>query len=129
MFANQAVQAAVEEVLADAVDQHHSLVRDRAQLCDMPFVVALFLDFFADCFDVLPRSIPQFPTLSGLLKVEHGWERDKAAGLLSLEELKELIDGLRKVKLGAETKRWRLLKNKCARTPLPKYFVMTCITT
>jgi hypothetical protein len=118
----------VDEVLADAVDQHRSLMRDCPELGGVPFVVALFLDFFADCFNLLPREMPEFPTLSGLLKVEHAWEIRKAAHRLSLAELREVIDGIRKVKLGAETKRWRLLQNERARTPLPEHFVMTCIT-
>jgi len=118
----------VHDALSDAVDQHRSLVKDHPELGGVPFVVALFLDFFADCFDVLPRSMPDFPTLAGLLKVEHGWERDKAAGRLNLEELREVIDGLREVKLGPETKRWRFLQNDSARTPLPRHFVMTCIS-
>lgn len=118
----------IDENLADAVDKYRTLVSDRPELRDLPLVVALFFDEFADHFDLYPSKMERFPEVSGILKVEKDHAIRTAAETMTLAELEERIETGNMGGLPPSSKMFRLVENECAAVRLPRHFVDTCLT-
>lgn len=115
------------EVLENAQGQYKALVRNCPQFRGSPFVAALFLDFFVDIFDVIPRHLSDYPLISGLIRVERSAEQSRFLEQFTASQLKEIIEGKRSVKMPPPTKKWRLLRNSAAQIRVPKKWFEPCL--
>jgi len=79
-------------VLEDAVEQRDGLLSLEQSYQDCPFVVALFLDPFADELDILPRDLPKFAEVSAIVQKF----QDCELGARPPEEMDELVERLDK---------------------------------
>ena len=73
-----------DELLAHAVSQRAALIADRPETANLPLLVALFFDFFAEHLFPYPYSFE--PEISGILTIVRDVERNKAFAKLSDEE-------------------------------------------
>jgi hypothetical protein len=123
----EAMPRKVIEALDEAADQYRQLCEDQKELAGVPFVVALFMDFFADCFDLLPTRAdapePINPDISAVMKVEHAWEARAVLDKYSREQQRDWYDGRLQLELGPITKRWRIRQNETARAQVPEHFL------
>lgn len=117
----------IDEALQKASGQYRSLLAAEPDRVGLPFAVVLFTDFFADHLYLYPRRMEAFPDVSGILSLEEDRLIREAAHAMSLGDLKTRIDSGSMKGLPPNTKEFRLLRNECARNPLPAHFVMACI--
>ncbi len=119
----------IDRLLADAVRKYQALLMDRADMRGLPMVVTLFFDPVPECYDLIPMPMPEFPEVSGLLKVETNRQHREAVQALSAEELawrieRRCVDGL-----PGQSSEFRLLENTCAEVRLPASFTRLCART
>jgi hypothetical protein len=100
------------EVLVSARNQFLSLCKSEPNYNFLPFVVALKSDFFAAGFYFVPSDIFGLTEISAVMTLESNTEIKAALHDLPLEELEEVIGGMRKIKLPQTTLRFKVLVNK-----------------
>lgn len=119
----------IDENLADAVSKYRALIADEPNLSDVPLVVALFFDFFADhLFDFYDAEMDRFPEVSGILRVESDHEIREIAQRMTTRELKDFIERKSMVGMPPNSKRFVLVQNECAKVKLPEHFIKACIS-
>ena len=91
-------------------------------------MVALFLDFFADVFDILPRAMPQFREISGVIAIERN--RDLLQMPLTVKQMEQLmqvpIQGGKIKGVPPPRRSWKVLRNSAATHPVPLRFFGRC---
>jgi hypothetical protein len=115
-----------ETALDNALAQYRSLVRDVPTFQGVPFVVALFFDFFGDAFDLIARNMPERPLLSAVIRVEQSKERRDFYSKFSADELLAIMEGRLVVTPPPETEKWALLRNTAAQYPVDKHWFEPC---
>ena len=105
-------------VLSDAVTQYRELVAAKPSFGTLPFVVGVFFDFFADIWSSIPRELKDYPLVSALIRVERSREQSQLFESMSSAEIKEVIEGKRKVRIPPDTKKWALIRNSAAVNPI-----------
>jgi hypothetical protein len=120
-----------DELLAYAVRQRAELIADRPETADLPLLVALFFDFFAEHLFPYPYSFE--PQISGILTIETDVERKKAFAKLSDEEQKRRakaeFEGNAQVNddLPPRSTDFVLVHNEAAIRPVPEDFSRLCL--
>ena len=127
VFQNEIDLTKITDNLADAVRKRAALVHDEENHKDLPMLVALFFDFFADFLPFYPRNFN--PDVSGILTIKSSAARTEAFGKLSIEEQEQRLRRGSMAGLPPDSKDFVLVrnKNKAARS-LPKDFQLRCIT-
>jgi len=122
--------ASIDDAIEDARQQYQSLCADEPDKARLPFLVVLFVDFFADSFDLVSLDRPGWEEVSGIAKVERDWEIQRLTEGMSLEKLDRILDGEERLDLSGvtNTKRFLLATNCRASNPLPPWFVESCIS-
>ena len=108
-----------------AASQYREVTEDRLELAGLPFVVVVFADLIADT-PLLDRRQPEFPELSGILRLEKNRRQREAAEKIPVKRFQRaVIDG--NLRLPPPEKEWRLLENKYANVPVPEHIAMMCL--
>lgn len=107
----------IHSVIQDAFSQYKGLTRDKPEYKNYPFVIALEMDFFADCFDRIPRDIFGLKEISAVMKIEINFELRQKLDEYSADESKKMITGEIQVDLPPESKRLKVLLNNKANIP------------
>ncbi len=129
IFQNSIDLTKIDHCLSDAVRKHAATIADRPQLQNLPLLVALFFDFFADYLPFYPRAMdPRFRDVSGIVTIEHDIARNKAFEKLTVEEQENRLRTGLTSGLPPNSRDFALVQNQNARRPLPRAFVLSCVT-
>jgi len=112
----------IDDVLAEAESQLECLLQNRPDLKMAPFVVALFLDFFADIFDILPKDFDHLAgsdrtAVSAIATVERDKAIHRTIAPLSCQQIEARLEGLsagKKLGFPPPEKTWKLMRNRSA---------------
>jgi hypothetical protein len=115
----------IDDRIEDAAHQRAELIRERPEFADLPFLVALVLDFFVD-LNVYERRFNK--EVSGILTIQPDAALGRAFGELSREEQERRLRSGDASGLPPNTKDFRLVRNKQARRNVPKVFQDQCNT-
>jgi len=107
----------IQSVITDALYQYNGLINDKSEYRSYPFVIAAELDFFADCFEAIPRDLFGLKEISAIMKIEKNVELNKALWKYSLEELEKIATGQILVNPPPESTRFKVLLNNLAIIP------------
>ena len=118
---------AIYDDFEDAVSKYRTLIADRPDLADMPFVVVLFFDMFADCFDRIPDDLGRFPDITAFAAVVKDRAIQEKADSMTLEELTAVLDSRSMKGFPPNSKELHLVINRAARVALPDDFIARCV--
>ncbi len=120
------------ERLTEAVSQRAALIADHPGTADLPLLVALFFDFYAQ--HLFPYPYYFEPEISGILTIARDIERNKAFAKLSDEEQEQHVRaGFEGVpspvadKLPPPSTHFVLVHNKAAIRLVPEDFARLCL--
>jgi len=116
----------ISDKLANAVQKRKALVEDDSSFADLPLLVALFFDPFADVLDAFPDTFEA--EVSGILTIELDVPRTNAFENLSEEQQEQILRTQNAAGLPPESKKFALLRNKAAIRPVPTDFQYQCLT-
>jgi len=119
------IQKQIDDRIENAADQRAKLIKEFPQYEQLPFLVALVLDFLVD-LHVYPRRFNK--NVSGILRIEPDVALGKAFGELDREEQGRRLETEDATGLPPNSKDFRLMRNKQARRKVPKDFQGQCIT-
>jgi len=117
----------LQDVFTEAKRQFKQLIMDNVQYKTFPFVVAIFPDFFADSFDLIPRDIFGLKLISAVIQLERDYEIKQEARKMPLEELEGIIEGRKRHKFPAQSLKWKVLRNSKAENPIRIDLLQPCI--
>jgi hypothetical protein len=119
------IQKQIDDRIENAADQRAELIKERPEFEQLPFLVALVLDFLVD-LHVYPRWFNK--DVSGILTIAPDVELGKAFDELSDAEQERRLKTGDATGLPPNSKDFRLVRNKAARRKVPKDFQDQCIT-
>jgi hypothetical protein len=119
------IQKQIDHRIENAADQRAKLIKEFPQYEQLPFLVALVLDFLVD-LHVYPRRFNK--DVSGILTIEPDVALGKAFGELSDDEQARRLQTDDATGLPPNSKDFRLARNKAARRKVPKDFRSHCNT-
>lgn len=111
----------------DAVAKYQALIVDRPELSEVPLVVVVFFDAFADCFDRIPDDLGRFPDIAAFARVVRDRAIQEKADKITLEEIAEVLDRGSMKGFPPNSKELHLVLNRAARLDLPVDFVARCV--
>jgi len=117
----------LQDVFTEAKRQFEQLIMDNIQYKTFPFVVALFPDFFADSFDLIPRDVFGLKLISAVIQLERDYEIKQEARKMSLEKLERIIKGQERCKFPAQSLKWKVLRNSKAENPIRIDLLQPCV--
>lgn len=109
------------EVLLDARSQFNDLVNTNSQYKNIPFVVSIGSDFFADGFNFVPSNIYGITEISAIMTIERGIEQRKFFQKFSYEELEKMILGELRTHTPPESVRFKVLLNNSPKIEFNPY--------
>ena len=119
------IRKQIDDRIEDAADQRAKLIKEFPQYEQLPFLVALILDFLVDLV-VYPRRFNK--DVSGILTIEPDVALGKAFDELSEAEQERRLKTNDAHGLPPNSKDFRLVRNKAAHRKVPKDFQSQCIT-
>ena len=119
------IQKQIDDRIEDAADQRAKLIKEFPQYEQLPFLVALVLDFLVDLV-VYPRRFNK--DVSGILTIEPDVALGNAFDELSEAEKERRLRTNDARGLPPNSKDFRLVRNKAAHRNVPKDFQSQCIT-
>jgi hypothetical protein len=117
----------LENILSQAQNQYKELVHKEKKYFNLPYVVAIFPDFFSDSFDLIPRDIFGFDLISAIIQLERNYEIKKECEKLPLEKLERILRGEEKYSFPRQSLKWRVLRNSRARNKIKLALLEPCI--
>lgn len=105
-----------KETIRDALTQYKEFIKNEPKYGKLPFVIALFPEFYSDSFNLLPERFQS--EISAIIQIERDRAQKDFAWKLPLKKLEEVIRGVLKVKTPPPSKEWKVLRNKNARRPI-----------
>ena len=127
MFRNEIDLTKITDNLADAVRKRAALVHDEKRFKELPLLVALLFDFFADFLHFYPRNFNA--DVSGILTIKSNTVRTQAFEKLSIEEQEQRLRRGSMAGLPPDSKDFVLVRNKNkTRRSIPRAFQHECIT-
>ena len=106
----------IENVLVHARSQYIEYVKANSSHKFLPFVVALFPDFFVECLEMIPCDLFGINEISAVIQIEKDHERKKIVAPMSLSEIINYMNNICKGVLGIPPPsiKWKVLINKTA---------------